>query len=82
MLTKEQAKVDAWLAIADLMGRDYFREHFEGSCHSYPDDKYDDVEYEYFIGFDDIDDMDENDYIPDYILEDEKLKQIEQGIKI
>ena len=26
-------------------------------------------------------DMDENDYIPDYILEDEKLKQIEQGIK-
>lgn len=62
MLTKEQAKMDAWLAIADLMGRDYFREHFDGSCHSYPDDKYDDVEYEYFIGFDDINDAEENDY--------------------
>ena len=51
MINKEEAKVDAWVAIADLVGRDYFRTHFDGSCHSYPDDKYDDLEYEYFIGF-------------------------------
>ena len=34
MLIKDEAKVDAWGAIADLFGVDY-----------------DDVEYEYFMGF-------------------------------
>ncbi len=51
MLNKDEAKVDAWGAIADLFGVDYFRSHFEEACQSYPDDKYDDVEYEYFMGF-------------------------------
>ncbi len=51
MLNKDEAKVDAWGAIADLFGVDYFRAHFEGACQSYPDDQYDDVEYEYFMGF-------------------------------
>ncbi len=51
MINNDQAKVDAWLAIADLMGRDYFRDHFEGSCHAYPPNDSDEVEYEYFIGF-------------------------------
>ena len=51
MLNKDEAKVDAWGAIADLFGVDYFRAHFEDACQSYPDDQYDDVEYEYFMGF-------------------------------
>ncbi len=51
MLNKDEAKIDAWGAIADLFGIDYFRTHFEDACLSYPDDQYDDVEYEYFIGF-------------------------------
>ena len=51
MLNKDEAKVDAWGAIADLFGVDYFRAHFEDACQSYPDDQYDDVEYEYFLGF-------------------------------
>ncbi len=45
MLNKDEAKVDAWGAIADLFGVDYFRAHFEDACQSYPDDQYDDVEY-------------------------------------
>ena len=51
MLNKDEAKVDAWGAIANLFGVDYFRAHFEDACQSCPDDKYDDVEYEYFMGF-------------------------------
>lgn len=51
MLNKDEAKVDAWGAIADLFGVDYFRAHFEDACQSYPDYQYDDVEYEYFMGF-------------------------------
>ncbi len=51
MLNKDEAKVDAWGAIADLFGGDYFRAHFEDACQAYPDDQYDDVEYEYFMGF-------------------------------
>lgn len=57
MINKEEAKVDAWVAIADLFGKDYFRSHFENACHSYPDDQYDDVEYEYFIGFEGKDNL-------------------------
>ncbi|MCM1578388.1 MAG: hypothetical protein NC078_06290 [Ruminococcus sp.] len=60
MINKDEAKVDAWSAIADIVGIEYFRTHFEGSCHSYPAENQDDVEYEYFIGFDDINDTDEN----------------------
>ena len=51
MINKEEAKVDAWVAIADLMGREYFRNHFDGSCQSYPPEDNDDVEWEYFLGF-------------------------------
>ena len=51
MLNKYEAMVCAWGAIADLLGVDYFKKHFENACQAYPDDQYDDVEYEYFIGF-------------------------------
>lgn len=51
MLNMSEAKVVAWLAIADLFGVDYFRKHFEESCQSYPGEDDDDIEYEYFLGF-------------------------------
>ena len=51
MINKETAAAIAYLAIADLVGRDYFRSHFKDVCHSFPSDEYDDVEYEYFMGF-------------------------------
>jgi len=51
MINKEEAKIDAWTAIAELVGKEYFQQHFDNACHSYPDEQYDDLEYEYFIGF-------------------------------
>jgi hypothetical protein len=51
MINKETATAIAYLAIADLVGHDYFRSHFNNVCHGYPSDEYDDVEYEYFMGF-------------------------------
>ena len=53
MLNIEEAKIDAWVAIANLMGLQYFRDHFAGSCGSYPTEESDDIEYEFFIGFED-----------------------------
>ena len=60
MINKEEAKVDALVAIADLVGLDYFRNHIEKACESYPTDDYDDVEWEYFVGFDDAEDNSDN----------------------
>ena len=51
MLNIEEAKIDAWAAIANLMGIQYFRDHFAGSCGAYPSEENDDTEYEYFMGF-------------------------------
>ena len=51
MITKDEAKIEAWAAIADLFGIDYFRKHFEGSCQAYPLDSENNVLYEYFLGF-------------------------------
>ena len=51
MINKEEAKVDALVAIANLVGLDYFRAHIEKACESYPTDNYDDVDWEYFLGF-------------------------------
>ena len=51
MINKEEAKIEAWMAITDLFGKDYFRRHFEGSCQAYPPETEDDVLYEYFLGF-------------------------------
>ncbi len=51
MLNKDEAKVAAWGSIADLFGVEYFRAHFEDACQAIPDEQYDDVEYEYFMGF-------------------------------
>ena len=51
MINKEEAKIEAWLAIAELVGINYFRSYFEGSCQAYPPDEYDGTDYEYFLGF-------------------------------
>ena len=53
MINKEEARIDAWVAIANLFGKEYFQEHFNGSCQSYPTDDYDGVDYDYFLGFED-----------------------------
>ena len=51
MINKETAAAIAYLAIADLVGRDYFRSHFNDVCHAYPSPEYDDIDCEYFMGF-------------------------------
>jgi len=52
MVSKEEAKMIATIEIAKFFGVEYVKEHLSGSCESYPTDNYDDVEYEYFLGFD------------------------------
>ena len=51
MINKETAAAIAYLAIADLVGRNYFRSHFDDVCHGYPTNDNEDIEYEYFMGF-------------------------------
>ena len=51
MINKTEAKIDALVAIANLVGIDYFRAHIENACESYPADEYDDMDYEYSLGF-------------------------------
>ena len=51
MLNKDEAKIVACIAIADLFGHEYFRENIENACQAFPSDEYDDTEYEYFLGF-------------------------------
>ena len=53
MINKDEAKIEAWLAISELFGNGYFKSHFVGSCQSYPTDDNDEVNYEYFLGFED-----------------------------
>lgn len=51
MLNKFEAKIVACGAIADFFGVEYFKSHIADSCEAYPTDDYDEVEYEYFLGF-------------------------------
>ena len=51
MLNKFEAKLLATIEIAKLLGIDYVKANLNGSCESYPTDDYDDVEWEYFLGF-------------------------------
>lgn len=51
MLNKDEAKILATIEIAKLLGIDYVKEHLSESCESYPTDDFDDVEWEYFLGF-------------------------------
>ncbi|MBO4531361.1 MAG: hypothetical protein J5767_12075 [Paludibacteraceae bacterium] len=51
MLNAYEAKVLAWITIADFFGKEYFKAHFEGSCESFPEATNEEIEYEYFLGF-------------------------------
>lgn len=51
MLNQTETKMLAQITIANLFGKEYFKTHIENACQSYPDEQYDDVEYEYFLGF-------------------------------
>ena len=51
MVNKETAAAIAYIAIADLVGHEYFRTHFNDVCHGFPDIDDDSVDYEYFMGF-------------------------------
>lgn len=51
MINIQEAKVDAYVKIAELVGKDYFLAHIEEAVESYPADEYDEVEWEYFLGF-------------------------------
>ncbi len=42
----------ATIEIAKKLGVEYVKAHLNGSCESYPTDNYDDVDWEYFLGFD------------------------------
>jgi len=51
MINKDEAKIMAILAIAKLFGEEYVRGHINKTCETYPDN--DDIEYIYFLGFED-----------------------------
>ncbi len=51
MLNIEEAKIDAWTAISDLVGNEYFKSHFATSWQSHIINNNDDDMFEYFMGF-------------------------------
>lgn len=51
MLNRFEAKINACGAIADLFGIEYFKSHIENACEALPSDENDDVNFEYFLGF-------------------------------
>ena len=57
MWNKDEAKVAAILYITELFGKDYVKSHISDSCEAYPSDEYDDVEYDYFMGFEGNDNL-------------------------
>lgn len=51
MLNRLEAKINACGAIAELFGIDYFKSHIEEACEALPSEENDDVDFEYFLGF-------------------------------
>ena len=51
MINQFEAKIEAWSAIADLMGLEYFRSHFDDSTQTYPLEEENRVIYDCFLGF-------------------------------
>ena len=51
MWNKDEARVALLIFIAYFCGKEYVKAHLSDSCESYPTDNYDEVEDEYFIGF-------------------------------
>lgn len=56
MWNKDEAKIAALLFISDFFGKEYVKSHISDSCESYPSDGDNEVEYEYFLGFEGNDD--------------------------
>lgn len=51
MLNRTEAKMLATIEIAKVLGVEYTKTHLEEACSSYPTDDFDDIEWEYFLGF-------------------------------
>lgn len=51
MLSKDEAKIVATIEIADFFGIEYVKSHLAESCECYPTDESNDIDYEYFLGF-------------------------------
>ncbi len=51
MWNKDEAKVAATLFIANYFGKEYVKSHIADACEAYPSDENDEIEYEYFLGF-------------------------------
>ena len=51
MWNKDEAKIAAIVFIADHFGKDYVKSHISNACEAYPTDDSNEVEYEYFVGF-------------------------------
>ena len=56
MLNKEEARIVATIEIAKFFGVDYVKKHIAEACQCYPTDDWDDIDYEYFLGFEGDDD--------------------------
>ena len=51
MLNAEEAKIVATIKIGEFFGIDYVKNHLEGAGESYPPEENDDIDFEYFLGF-------------------------------
>ena len=51
MLNREEANIVATIKIAEFFGVVYVKQNLSEACESYPTDDTDEVDYEYFIGF-------------------------------
>lgn len=51
MLNLEEVKIVATIEIANLFGVEYVKNHLADAAESYPSEENDDIEYEYFLGF-------------------------------
>lgn len=51
MLNIVETQMLATIEIANLLGVEYVKAHLSDACRAYPPDSDDDVEYEYFLGF-------------------------------
>ena len=51
MLNREEANIVATIKIAEFFGVEYVKKNLAEACESYPTDDYDNVDYEYFLGF-------------------------------
>ncbi len=51
MLNREEANIVAAIKIAEFFGIGYVKQNLAEACESYPTDDNDEIDYEYFLGF-------------------------------